>query len=316
MKYDIIGDIHGHADQLRQLLETLGYESSNGSYTPPSGNQAIFVGDFIDRGPQIRQTLEIVKSMCDQGNALAVLGNHEYNALCYHTQNDNQEGEWLRDRSCKNVKQHVKTLQEFKNRPQEWQNYQDWFMSLPLFLDLGEIRIVHAAWVSPAIEKMRVWTGSDLTEHPRLTPELLQKSAEKGSEKYKAFEAVLKGVEIELPKDCQFKDKEKHPRNEIRIRWWEPPADKSYGKAIFPRKSLKCGDKRIEPEKIAGLTYYSDPVPIFFGHYWRDPEVHELKVQADHICCLDYSVANGGSLVAYRWDGENTLRNDHFESVQ
>jgi hypothetical protein len=315
MKYDIIGDIHGHADQLRKLLVKLGYKKTNGRYSSPSGRKAIFVGDFIDRGPQIRQTLEIVKSMCDRKAALAVLGNHEYHALCYHTLDAYHEGEWLRDHSCKNIKQHVKTLQEFKKSPLEWQNYLDWFMSLPLFLDLGNIRIVHAAWVTPAIEKMRKWTDAGYIEHPRLTPELLQKSVKKDSEEYNAFEAVLKGGEIELPNGCEFNDKEQNPRGEIRIRWWEPAADKRYGEVIFPRKSLKCGDKMIEPEKTAGLTYYSDPVPVFFGHYWRDPEIHQLKVQADQICCLDYSVANGGSLVAYRWEGENTLHKDHFESV-
>jgi len=85
---------------------------------------------------------------------------------------------------------------------------------------------------------------------------------------------------------------------------------------IFPRAPLNCGDEKIEPEKVAGLSYYADPVPVFFGHYWRDLKKHRLEVQAEQICCLDYSVAKGGRLVAYRWEGEKTLRNDHFESVQ
>jgi hypothetical protein len=44
--------------------------------------------------------------------------------------------------------------------------------------------------------------------------------------------------------------------------------------------------------------------PIFYGHYW----LKGLPIlQAENICCLDYSVAKGGRLVAYRWDGEKTL---------
>jgi Calcineurin-like phosphoesterase len=315
MKYDIIGDIHGHADQLRQLLEKLGYKKKDGSYTPPSDRQAIFVGDFIDRGPQIRQTLEIVKSMCDRGAARAVLGNHEYNALCYNTQKPGHAEEWLRPRTEKNKMQHKDTLDQFKNHPVEWKNYLNWFMTLPLFLDLGDIRIVHAAWVSSALDKIRKWTGSDPKGHPHLTPELLQKSAQKRSEEYNVFEAVLKGVEIVLPNGCQLEDKDGYLRNEARIRWWEPAADKSYGEMIFPGVSLDCGDQIIEPEKVEGLSHYKEPIPVFFGHYWRNPEIHQLKVQTVYICCLDYSVAKEGILVAYRWEGEKILRNDRFEFV-
>jgi len=83
--YDIIGDIHGYATELKALLAKLGYEKINAAYQHPAGRKAVFVGDFIDRGPQIPETLAIVKAMCDQGHAFAVMGNHEYNAICFHT---------------------------------------------------------------------------------------------------------------------------------------------------------------------------------------------------------------------------------------
>jgi hypothetical protein len=60
--HDLIGDIHGHADALQQLLKTLGYERQHGVYRHPD-RQAIFLGDFIDRGPKIHETLEIVRPM-------------------------------------------------------------------------------------------------------------------------------------------------------------------------------------------------------------------------------------------------------------
>ena len=78
--YDLIGDIHGHAEELAALLEMLGYRKSAGVYRHPE-RQAIFFGDFIDRGPRIRETLEIVRTMVEHGSALAVMGNHEWNAL-------------------------------------------------------------------------------------------------------------------------------------------------------------------------------------------------------------------------------------------
>ena len=82
---DLIGDIHGHADKLEELLIKLGYSNKSGLYAHPN-RKALFVGDFIDRGPKIRETLAIVKAMVESGNAIALMGNHEYNALCFHFQ--------------------------------------------------------------------------------------------------------------------------------------------------------------------------------------------------------------------------------------
>lgn len=54
--YDIIGDIHGYAEPLQRLLEKLDYTESNGTWRHPD-RKVIFVGDYIDRGPAIRETL-------------------------------------------------------------------------------------------------------------------------------------------------------------------------------------------------------------------------------------------------------------------
>ena len=83
--YDIIGDIHGHATKLEELLENLGYDAADGVYRHPT-RTVIFVGDFIDRGPEQREVLQIVRSMCDAGSAQAVMGNHEFNALGFGTE--------------------------------------------------------------------------------------------------------------------------------------------------------------------------------------------------------------------------------------
>jgi hypothetical protein len=84
MAYDIIGDIHGHADKLEALLRTLGYRDTAGAWRHPD-RQAIFVGDFIDRGPAQVRSVQIVRRMVDAGVALAVMGNHELNAIAWHT---------------------------------------------------------------------------------------------------------------------------------------------------------------------------------------------------------------------------------------
>jgi hypothetical protein len=72
--YDLIGDIHGHHDKLTALLHKLGYLPHDGSFHHPEGRKVIFLGDYIDRGPKIRETLETVRTMVETGNALAILG--------------------------------------------------------------------------------------------------------------------------------------------------------------------------------------------------------------------------------------------------
>ena len=76
--FDIVGDVHGCCDELEQLLQQLGYERNDGgSWTHPAGRKAIFVGDLVDRGPRIVDTLKTVMSMSQAGAALCVPGNHD-----------------------------------------------------------------------------------------------------------------------------------------------------------------------------------------------------------------------------------------------
>ena len=65
---------------LIELLTKLEYQPVDGVYRYPV-RQVIFLGDFIDRGPDQRSVLEIVRPMIDEGTALSVMGNHEFNAM-------------------------------------------------------------------------------------------------------------------------------------------------------------------------------------------------------------------------------------------
>src|ERR1700692_2867612 len=121
--YDLIGDMHGHADELAQLLDALGYRNDQGVYRHPE-RKVIFLGDFIDRGPKVRQVLEIVRPMIEKGHALAVMGNHELNALAYHTEDPEISGQHLRRHSDSNVHQHRQTVGQLK--PDELKSYLSW----------------------------------------------------------------------------------------------------------------------------------------------------------------------------------------------
>ena len=76
--FDIIGDVHGCYDELVALMTQLGYErTSGGGYKHPQGRKAVFVGDLVDRGPKIPETVILVKHMVDDNDALCVPGNHD-----------------------------------------------------------------------------------------------------------------------------------------------------------------------------------------------------------------------------------------------
>src|ERR1700757_2969954 len=106
MNYDIIGDLHGHSDKLAALLSKLGYREQAGAWRHPE-KTAIFVGDFIDRGPGQLATIDMVRRMVDCGSAQAVLGNHEFNAIAWYTQDPVSEGAHLRVHNSKNRHQHA-----------------------------------------------------------------------------------------------------------------------------------------------------------------------------------------------------------------
>lgn len=298
--YDIIGDIHGHADELKALLARIGYIRRGEGYAHPS-RQAIFVGDFIDRGPQIGEVLTIVRAMVDSGAARAVMGNHEFNAIAYHT--PKPVGGYFREHSAKNTHQHEQTLRQVP----DILDWVEWFKSLPVTLDLGAIRVVHACWDEKDIDVL----NEGLSRLGRFTPEFLRKAlpGEKGGDLYLAVEHVLKGKEIRLPEGLSYRDKDGHERKNVRVRWFDSPVGKRWRDYAFGVE-VDFPDDEVPPDTLAA-PYPVDAPAVFFGHYWLKAELPE--VLAPNVCCVDYSVAKGGKLVAFRFDGEQILSNDRFE---
>jgi protein phosphatase len=79
--FDIIGDVHGCCDELETLLTTLGYQLKEQTYVHPAGRKAVFLGDLVDRGDRILDTLNLVQKMVTAESALCVPGNHDYKLL-------------------------------------------------------------------------------------------------------------------------------------------------------------------------------------------------------------------------------------------
>ncbi|HEY3369380.1 MAG TPA: metallophosphoesterase [Prolixibacteraceae bacterium] len=303
--FDFIGDIHGYADQLTGLLEKLGYSSKYGIYSHPT-RKVLFVGDYIDRGPRIRETLMIVRNMVESGNAIALMGNHEYNALCFHY--EEREGGHLRKHLIKNILQHIATLEQFQNRQEEYEDYLEWFKTLPLYYESDQFRAVHACWDHENIALLRKALKNDcLNEHT------LHQSVKMETPLYRALDETLKGKEVPMPKGVLFLDKDANQRNELRIKWWKDPTRTSYRDiSIIPNEDLP--DEPMDTSSLHSFNYYAaSEKPVFFGHYWLQGHPQLFR---GNICCLDYSVAKDGCLAAYRFEGEKRLSNDHFTFVE
>jgi hypothetical protein len=297
--FDFIGDIHGHAEELEELLQRLGYLKVDNFYAHPT-RKVLFVGDYIDRGPKIRETLKIVKSMVDNNAAIALMGNHEYNALCFHFQET--AGGHLRKHLISNIIQHYETLKQFQNRQSEYEMYLEWFKTLPVFYEVDNFRAVHACWDDHHINFLKKTLINN-----RFTDDLIYQSVKKGTKLNIAIEETLKGKEMRLPKGLSFLDKDGTIRTRTRIKWWEDLSRINY-KMLSLGDIENLPDEEIDSSALESTYFYPrEERPVFFGHYWLrgEPTLHR-----ENICCLDYSVAKGGHLLAYRFDDEAILNKD------
>ena len=83
--FDIIGDVHGCYDELEALLDELGYRPEQvamehgdvRTFRHPEGRRALFVGDLVDRGPRVLDSVFLVQGMVRAGDAWCVPGNHD-----------------------------------------------------------------------------------------------------------------------------------------------------------------------------------------------------------------------------------------------
>jgi len=309
MAYDIIGDIHGQAGKLHALLTHLGYRERAGAYRHPS-HTAIFVGDFIDRGPRQVDSVMTARRMIDAGSALAVMGNHEFNAIAWHTPDPDQSGEFLRPRGgdwgLKNREQHKAFLAEVENKPDLHKELIDWFLTLPLWLDLPGLRVVHACWHDGYMNELRPHLSAGL----QLSSDLMIAASRKGQMAFRTVEGLTKGLEVALPEGHSFLDKDGHIRHNVRIRWWDANATTYRALALMPDKTRLL--LPAIPVESDSWTAYDNAKPVFFGHYWMTGQPVQ---QSPTVACVDYSAAKEGPLVAYRWDGESLLNANNFAAV-
>jgi hypothetical protein len=305
---DFIGDIHGFANELALLLEKMNYQFTNGTYRHPDGRKVVFVGDYVDRGPKILETLKIVRSMQSNGEAIALMGNHEYNMLGFFTQNE--QGDYLRHHSINKIYQILDTLYVFKSAKAELESYLEWMLSLPLFFENEYFRAVHATWNQAYCNTI----SENLVHNAFQSLDNFIASHEKKNKLYWPTNVLLKGLEFDLPDNMVIQYGDFIKRDAVRVRWWDNHFNTKTYRSISVHQEEFIPDISISKGQEKELPIYSkDEKPVFFGHYWMQGDV---KLLAPNICCLDYSIARQQKLVAYRFDGEKVLNPTKFVWVE
>lgn len=306
MIYDIIGDIHGQAGKLKGLLATLGYHHDGKSHIAPPNHQAIFIGDLIDRGAAQLETLHIVFDMIDNHQAHAIMGNHEYNAIGYMTQNE--QGDYLRPRTEHNYLQHKAFLDEVGFDSPQHHHWIQRFYELPLWLEFDDFICIHACHDQHSINLL-----APLLDNNKLTPQSLQLTGNPNSPEHghlhHALMHLIKGMELPLPDGVTMTDKTGIVRHQARIKWWvndwqHLPISQTLFANTLPDIYPDIRHDHLRQFHI-GTTK-----PIFIGHYWLSGTPTPLSSQ---VVCTDYSAGKDGPLVAYRFDtNQPTLSASNF----
>lgn len=121
-----VGDVHGHYDALMRLLDAI---------APDADDQIYFVGDLIDRGPKSAQVIDFVR----QHGYGCVMGNHEQMLLeAFPDSKVSQQllQAWLQSGGYTTVASYATPESLLENLV--------WLQSLPTYIDLGDIWLVHA----------------------------------------------------------------------------------------------------------------------------------------------------------------------------
>ena len=140
--FDIIGDVHGCADELLRLLLRLGYRrtASGAPFRHPGGRRAVFVGDLVDRGPHVVRAARIVMRMTAAGSAFCVPGNHEIALLgCLH-----DGTRTVSPGTFRTIRQ-IRALRAATRR-RFLDEFEEFLLRLPshLVLDRGRLAVAHA----------------------------------------------------------------------------------------------------------------------------------------------------------------------------
>ncbi len=247
---DVIGDVHGEIDALRQLLRHLGYDDDG---VHPTGRRLVFVGDLVNRGPNSPAVVEWVRHLVQFQRAHCLLGNHELNILIGVKRPVSQwfYGESRMDDTGQPIPQ---TLADESMRYQMRQ----WFQTLPVALVRYDLRIVHACWDADMIE---------LAKGQGDVRKLFESSR-------RQIESELDGCEDEVERYLAHRN-----RNPV-LRLTAGFLERS------DSRSQETGKMRFTQQRPWWLQY-ADPEYCVFGHY---SHLDGVFLGSRSSLCIDFGV--------------------------
>lgn len=322
---DIVGDVHGQLDALRDLVGQLNY-APDGSH--PDGRKLVFVGDLVDRGPDSPGVVERVMNMVNAGNAQCILGNHELNIVRDSRKLDNH---WFFN-ECTSSENEQPTPSV-----QQKEIIRCFFKELPLALERDDLRIIHACWHCESIARLerRSDVSSDIgNEYRRFRSE-----ADRDLKSSGVLERYRKEQEL-------FGEYVRYGHNDPGDHWQQPRLLEGYaavnearqmgnpiavltsGQERAATKTYPAGGKFRFVDRVAWWNNYRDEQAVIIGHYWRlynfeivkRPRASGIDVfegtkpdqwlgPRKNVYCVDFSVGGRGKdfssdvcrLAAVRW---------------
>lgn len=127
----IIGDIHGCSETFSKML--------NEKLKVTKEDDIYLLGDYIDRGPNVKETIDIILDLKDNGyHIFALMGNHEQ-MLLNSIYSVEEFAAWYKNNGA------AMTLKSFgvKYPKMIEQKYLDFFYSLEYYFELDKFIIVH-----------------------------------------------------------------------------------------------------------------------------------------------------------------------------
>ena len=334
-RMDIIGDVHGEIDALRNLLGRLGVDADRGRADRP----LVFVGDLVDRGPDSVAVVELVEHLVKSGIAQCVLGNHEYNLIRSKAKQGNgwfiphEELEPGRQVDGWHTGAGHATFPSRQATPSERARILKFLTSLPVALESKQMRVIHAAWDAGAIDTAR--SSRSLEDFFQIRKKSLKSYDLTGAPSHEDMANPHQIIAYhEGLAQLQLAAQNEEPAKVLTSGLERP---------IGPGRSPKyLGGKWRILERSRWWDSDEDPRAVVFGHYWRRRPgsdvpgkvevfdgVGSLDWMGPHkqAFCVDYSVGyrfiarhrgqpigTPGGLSALRWP-ERTLYFDDLDEV-
>ena len=297
--FDLIGDVHGCCDELETLLARLGYEAvascaggpsldSGPVYAHPQGRKAVFVGDLVDRGPRILDTLRLVRNMVRHGSALCVPGNHDEKLL-----------KKLRGRDVKIAHGLALTLAEIEAVPEEVR---------------GPLRTELATFLDSLVSHYVLDDGKLVVAHAGMKAEMQGRASARVRDFALYGETTGETDDLGLPVRCDWA-KEYRGRASVVYGHTPVPAPQWLNQTVNIDTGCVFGGKLTAlryPERefvsVPAAKTYSQPIRLFLPD-----ESPDVSLTAQQACddLLDADDVLGKRFIATRLRGNVTIREEN-----